>query len=156
MKVSNFAARLKVALNIRNLNQSDLCKQTGIKKSAMSQYLKGGFEPKHDRLQKIATALAVSEIWLKGYDVPMEPSSEAFTAHEKKVIFAYRDQPQTQPFVDRLLGIEEPTLRMVPQEEPAKIAAFDGDNDTVIPQGTYQERKVLLKKIEEKQNNNKE
>ena len=38
----------------------------------MSQYLKGSFEPKPERVSALAKALKVSEAWLMGYDVPME------------------------------------------------------------------------------------
>ena len=66
-KDSNFQNRLKEAMEIRQLRQSDLCEITGIPKSAMSQYVKGSFEPKQDRLWAIAKALNVNEAWLMGY-----------------------------------------------------------------------------------------
>ena len=66
------AKRLSKALSIRNLRQTELCELTGIPKSAMSQYIKGSFEPKQDRVYLIAKALNVSEAWLMGFDVPME------------------------------------------------------------------------------------
>ncbi len=43
----------------------------------MSQYLKGAFEPKKDRLEAMARVLNVNEAWLMGYDgVPMERKEE--------------------------------------------------------------------------------
>lgn len=66
------AERLREALEIRNLRQSDLCELTGIPKSAMSQYVSGAFEPKQDRVELLAKALGVTEAWLMGYDFPME------------------------------------------------------------------------------------
>ena len=66
------AERLREALEIRNLRQSDLCELTGIPKSAMSQYVSGAFEPKQDRVELIAKALNVTEAWLMGYEFPME------------------------------------------------------------------------------------
>lgn len=64
--------RLLKALTLKNLTQSELCRKTGIPKSAMSQYVKGSFEPKQDRVYLIAKALDISEAWLMGYDVPMQ------------------------------------------------------------------------------------
>lgn len=64
--------RIVQALMATNMKQSDLCRKTGIPKSAMSQYIKGSFEPKQDRIYKIAEALGVSEAWLMGFDVPMK------------------------------------------------------------------------------------
>ena len=66
------AQRLKYALGLRGLKQSDLCGRTGIGKSAMSQYLKGTIEPRQDRVELLAKSLGVSPAWLMGYDVPME------------------------------------------------------------------------------------
>jgi transcriptional regulator with XRE-family HTH domain len=66
------AERLREALGLRDLRQSDLCELTGIPKSAMSQYVSGAFEPKQDRVELMAKALNVTEAWLMGYDVPME------------------------------------------------------------------------------------
>lgn len=63
--------RLSQALSIKNITQTELCKRTGIPKSAMSQYIKGNFEPKQDRIYLIAKALNISEAWLMGYDVSM-------------------------------------------------------------------------------------
>lgn len=66
------SARIKKALHTKNMKQSELCRITGIPKSAMSQYISGAFEPKQDRVYLISKALNVSEAWLMGYDVPME------------------------------------------------------------------------------------
>ena len=71
------AERLREALNIRNMKQSDLCRITNIPQSAMSQYINGAFEPKQDRVELIAKALDVSEAWLMGYaGVPMTRGKE--------------------------------------------------------------------------------
>ena len=66
------AERIKRALSIRGMKQSELCQATKIPKSAISQYISGAFEPKQDRIYLIARALRVSEAWLMGFDVPME------------------------------------------------------------------------------------
>ena len=70
--MTGFHIRLKEAMNKRNITQSELCEQTGIPKSAMSQYISGSFKPKQDRTDLIADALKVNGAWLMGYDVPME------------------------------------------------------------------------------------
>ena len=78
-KISTCAARLSAALHIRGMKQVELCGITGIPKSAMSQYIKGTFEPKPDRIEAMARALNVSEAWLMGYDgVSMERRDEYY------------------------------------------------------------------------------
>ena len=72
-RISNCAARLSAALHVRGMKQVELCNKTGISKSSMSQYIKGNFEPKQDRVEAISRALNVNEAWLMGYDgVSME------------------------------------------------------------------------------------
>lgn len=68
------ASRIRTGLAARNLSQAELCRMTGIKKSAMSQYFNGGLVPRQDRTFLIARALNVNEAWLMGFDVPMERS----------------------------------------------------------------------------------
>ena len=66
------AARIRRALDLRNMRQIELSVRTGIPKSAISQYCSGAFKPKQKRLFLIAQALDVDEAWLMGLDVPME------------------------------------------------------------------------------------
>lgn len=66
------ATRIKKALEIRNMKQSELVSLTGIGKSSISTYISGEYEPKQKNLYRIAKALDVSEAWLMGLDVPME------------------------------------------------------------------------------------
>lgn len=64
--------RLKEALALSDMTQAELCRSTGISKTAISQYLTGKYLPKQDRLEKLAKALNVSEAWLMGYSVPVQ------------------------------------------------------------------------------------
>ena len=101
-RVATCADRLKEALTIKGLKQSDLCRLTGIPKSAISQYISGAFEPKQDRVYLLSKALNVSEAWLMGLDVPMEreknaPSeSESLTEGEQMLIDLFRRVPEEQ------------------------------------------------------------
>ncbi len=69
--METISERIKKALSIRNMRQSDLVEKTGIGKSSISTYLSGAYEPKQRNIYKIAKALDVSEAWLMGADVPM-------------------------------------------------------------------------------------
>ena len=70
------SVRIKKALTIRGMKQSELCEKTKIPKSAISEYISGAYEPKQDRLFLIAQALNVDPVWLMGFDVPMEKKKE--------------------------------------------------------------------------------
>ncbi len=73
--MSTFSERMNKAMDFNNITQSELCRMTGIPKSAISQYLSGSFKPKQDRLLLIANALDVSEAWLLGIDVPEDKNN---------------------------------------------------------------------------------
>lgn len=64
--------RIKEALSIRNMKQSELVEKTKIGKSSISTYISGAYEPKQRNIYKIAEALDVNEAWLMGHDVPMD------------------------------------------------------------------------------------
>ena len=96
------AARLKKALSIRNMTQVELCQKTKIPKSALSEYIKGLYEPKQDRLLILSEALNVDPVWLMGFDIPMEKehkkisSGESLTEGEKTVLELFRAIPEDQ------------------------------------------------------------
>ncbi len=72
MKKSETKDRIKEALEIRNMKQSELVEKTGIDKGQMSSYISGKYKPKQKNLHLMARVLSVDEAWLMGYDVPME------------------------------------------------------------------------------------
>lgn len=97
------AARLKKALSIRNMTQAELCQKTKIPKSALSEYIKGLYEPKQDRLLILSDALNVDPVWLMGFDVPMEtdnkkvaPGEVNLTESERVVLELFRAIPEDQ------------------------------------------------------------
>lgn len=68
---SNSAQRLIELMQYFGIKQADLCKRTGLPKSAISMYVSGQRQPRQDKLTIIADAYNVDEAWLMGYDVPM-------------------------------------------------------------------------------------
>ena len=71
-RVDTTANRLRIAMEEAGKRQVDLVRETGIDKGALSNYLKGRYEPKQDVVYKLAVALNVSEMWLWGYDCQRE------------------------------------------------------------------------------------
>ena len=64
--------RIAIAMQMSGKRQTDLSNETGLNKSTISRYVSGDCEPKADAINKLASALGVNEMWLWGYDVPME------------------------------------------------------------------------------------
>ena len=101
-RVASCAERIKKALTIKGMRQSDLCRITKIPKSALSQYISGAYEPKQDRIYLMAQALNVSETWLMGLDVPMErqdrkkssPEEPKLTEGEEILLDLFRRVPE--------------------------------------------------------------
>ena len=76
------AIRIKKALSIRNMTQTELCARAKISKSSLSEWLSGKHEPKQDKVFILSQVLDVDPVWLWGYDVPMEKKEEPV---EKKI-----------------------------------------------------------------------
>ena len=99
-KTESCGKRIEKALTIRNMKQAELCKLADVPKSSLCLYLKGAYEPKQDRIFKMANVLNVSEGWLSGYDVPMNNEESAapidLTACEKIMLDLFRQIPENQ------------------------------------------------------------
>ncbi len=67
--VSTFKDRLREGINDADLTQSELARRSGIHRAIISDYVRGKYEAKQDKLYQLAKALNVSESWLMGYDV---------------------------------------------------------------------------------------
>lgn len=101
-KIETCSQRIEKAMILRKMKQAELCKQANIPKSSLSLYLRGAYEPKQDRVYKMAMVLNVSETWLMGYDVPMERNELSSIApielidNEKTMLDLFRRIPETQ------------------------------------------------------------
>ena len=102
-KSANTSERLQEAMRLRNMKQADLVRATGLGKGGISNYVAGRYEPKSDVISKLAKALNCSEMWLWGYDVPMERKEHEksspdidLTMEEQILIEAFRRLPDLQ------------------------------------------------------------
>lgn len=101
--IESCAMRIRKALSIRNMTQSELCRRTKIATSAMSEYIKGLYDPKQDKIYIMAQALNVDPVWLMGFDVPMEKEDKKISPHEptltegeKVMLELFRQIPEDQ------------------------------------------------------------
>lgn len=101
-KTSTTSQRLKEIMDIKHLKQADLARLTGLGKGGISNYVTGRYEPKSDVINKLATALNCSEMWLWGYDVPMEKTKSAqinkdsLSEEEKTLLELFNKVPAEQ------------------------------------------------------------
>ena len=101
--------RLREALSNAKMKQIELSQQTGIDRGTISNYLSGKYEPKSDAINKMAIALNVNEMWLWGYDVPMErekktPEKLQLSEGEEMLLEMFRQIPEEQQRVFLEMG----------------------------------------------------
>lgn len=111
--------RIVAELKEKGLKKTDLTTHLGMVNSAFGNWLAGRNTSYHRYLHGIADFLGVSVEYLKGETDQKEKPSilsdrepwsgavTSLTAHEERLILAYRAQPALQAAVDKLLDIEE-------------------------------------------------
>ena len=71
MKKAEIKDRIKIALELRELTQSELAEKAHIDKGQLSSYLSGKYKPRQNNIDALSIALDVNEAWLMGFDAPM-------------------------------------------------------------------------------------
>lgn len=66
--MAEFKDRLRQAMKNADLNQTELSKITNIRQSSISDWLKGKYLAKQDKVELLARVLNVSPTWLMGLD----------------------------------------------------------------------------------------
>ncbi len=114
---------LKKYFDLSGMSFEKFASITGLPQSSLNRYVNG----------KVKAPVAVVPILEKGLN--LEPGTlldlYQVSEKEKRLVVAYRNQPHLQQTVDSILGVEEPTLRMVPQDAPAQVAAFTGGDNKI-------------------------
>ena len=104
-----FWERFCTLCDSRSMKPNAVAKELGFGSSVVTHW-KNGRQPNAVSRMTIAKSFGVSVEYLMGQtDDPRGAdvaSEEHLNAHEKKLIRAYREQPDLQYAVDRLLGIE--------------------------------------------------
>lgn len=91
MQNDTFANRLKKAMSLNNITQSQLSAKTGLDKSLISNYLSGNYKAKQDKISILSNILNVSETWLMGYDVDITNGSSSSLSETEILFKKYKD-----------------------------------------------------------------
>ena len=117
LKIRN---RISEALALRGMKKIDLAEKTGISKATISHWNNQKYQPKQVNLMKLAQALDVSEMWLAGYDVPMERPVEQKKSDElAQLIHSMRkDEDLKNLFISifSLTGEQRKTIKSIVDE----------------------------------------
>ena len=115
--VETFQNRLKEAMQLRNIKQVDLVEKTGLDKTLINKYLSGISNARQQKLTLLADALNVNEVWLMGYDVPIQRDlTEGTTlATRSAVVFVYGIIPAGIPMecIEDVIDTEEISTDML-------------------------------------------
>lgn len=115
--VETFQNRLKEAMRIRDIKQVELVEKTGLDKTLINKYLSGISNARQQKLTKLADALNVNEVWLMGYDVPIQRDLTIGTslASKSAVVFVYGTIPAGIPMecIEDIIDTEEISADML-------------------------------------------
>lgn len=110
-------AKLKQILEDRGLKAADIAAQTGLPvQTIYSLISRDSNKASIDNLIKICGALGITVEEFNQYDLKTKNNTMlkiAVTEHENKVITAYRDNPDMQVAVDKLLDVESAPRRKI-------------------------------------------
>lgn len=112
--------RISEALALRGMKKIDLAEKTGISKATISHWNNQKYQPKQVNLMKLAQALDVSEMWLAGYDVPMERPVEQKKSDElAQLIHSIRKDEELKNLflsICSLTGEQRKTIKSIVDE----------------------------------------
>lgn len=104
--------RIKEALSIRGIKQVELAEKTGFSKGVISSWVSQRWQPKYDAIVKMAQVLDVSEMWLAGYDTPMErPAAQKKMDGVAQLVNIIRKDEQFCKLVATLAAINSEQLK---------------------------------------------
>ena len=126
-QMRNIALRIRHRREELQLSFQQLADLTKMSKSTLQRYETGGIKNiPLDKLEVLAVGLKTTPEWILGWDKHIEENEIKPTHNvnnlsqlEQSVITAYRNNPDMQPAVDRILGIKSAK----PTEKDKKIIA---------------------------------
>lgn len=89
-KSSNFSERFSLALENSELTSTELAKKIGMSKQAISTYSTGIRSPKLPTVRLLAEILDVDDMWLMGYDVPMNRNKSTTSKDDELIIDLFK------------------------------------------------------------------
>lgn len=116
MKDKNFERQNRIgeALAFRGLKQADLISATGFPSSSMSSWINQKYQPKYKAIAKMAKVLNVSEMWLAGYDAPIErPAIQIKNERIAQIVGKMREDDKFTRLVFDMMSLSEDKLLLI-------------------------------------------
>lgn len=100
--------RIAEALSIMGWKQIDLVERTGIPKNSVNAWVNQKYQPKQNSLMKMAQVFGVSEMWLAGYDVPMErPAAQKKADELTQLIFEMKENEDLKDLFSSICSLND-------------------------------------------------
>ena len=110
-KVTNSQKRIMELMDYYHISQTELCRRTGVQKSALSNYLSGVREPRQNQISLIADPFNINPSWLMGYDAPMflqpKQAEDIRSLIDPDILEKAENDPQLNEFVQLFLQTSE-------------------------------------------------
>ncbi len=106
----------------KNLSMKETAVRLHLPYTTYVSYEKGDREPNSEVLIKLADFYNTTVDFILGVSKSTQNNDLKLSNHEKKLVISYREHSEMQLSVDRLLGIEEEKIHIIP------IAARNGNN----------------------------
>ncbi len=108
--------RIRIKREEIGLSQDELATKMGYKsRSSINKIENGTNDIPQSKVIAFAKVLNTTVAYLMGWDKQQQDTNQMLlTNHEKNVITAYRDKPEMQPAVDKLLGVNDEEMIAVP------------------------------------------
>ena len=123
----------------KNLSMKETAVRLHLPYTTYVSYEKGDREPNSEVLIKLADFYNTTVDFILGVSKSTQNNDLNLSNHEKKLVVSYREHPEMQLSVDRLLGIEEEKVHIIP------IAARNGNNGA--RDGTILKYKAFLPRL---------
>lgn len=116
----------------KNKKPNPVAKELGISSGAVTKWKKERVTPNSVTLHKIANYFEVTTDYLLGKtDEQTQVSSSDLSAHELKLVYAYRINPEMQQAVDTLLGVaKDDEIHIVKRAARSGLAETDSSLTT--------------------------
>ena len=117
----NIGELIRNRRNELKLTLEEVGNMVGVSKSTVKKWEDGYISNmKRDKIALLANALQIEPVSLiTGELIPISINSNleyTLSEHEKKLISAYRDKPEMQPAVDRLLAIDSAPAKNIGED----------------------------------------
>lgn len=110
------ARNLQYFLDKKGIDRNQLCAELNLKYSTVSEWLQGKKYPRIDKIETLANYFGIkksdlieesSKVKLKGDNIDISTHFK-ISSHERELVVAYREHPESQPVIDKILDIDKP------------------------------------------------